>query len=981
MKLSEKLQGVSSRLRAYDPVGETSLALAGVDHRDGWDRMVNVRLEADGERVYWKFRGGSVVEYEFEATIKKCFAFETRVGGVLKRYIAAQSTAGAVFLHEVGSEEDSQIDSGYASGCRVRFVNNGEHLYLFGYDPAGIGHRYRVYHLRDGTLEPWNGTAARPITGYNWVEDLDLREDNIWGFREGRPVIVFTNDPSGSYEEDGLIKFESFRTKIDRVLEDALLFRNPDNVHQDSRVVDMSIVPYTPDLERMEEHPTSQQAVDAVAEGRFEMYNSNNPDEDPVTLRFWIDGKSFDLDFDFEDTEEDMAEDVVSAATAISAITDDWDVTTNGGNQVKVTSKRIGPAWANREIAVRRVDGGPQSRNAISGRGFDTMLQGGTIETNPNYAEPTLHRAYMLVDILSDGSVTMPGRPIVVSTPADEILEKQRMAVQLSFPAASSDQVYKRYLCGTRWQVQARDALIPSSERYDNSAFFIAGEVSPGDTGIVNRTPDEELIRPLTELVPLTAGIPTLFMASGILPHTVTSYKGSLMLGGYRMDRPLPNTYTTSANPDQRNIFAQHTGSDLDFTMAIAYEYSDGKFSSITDADTLKDGTNIVTIHGLNTLVSAVYLLAKFDTDYFLIDKITQDQARMHGLPIELPTSGYGDLDEYTHGDVLESVTLPNYIAGAIPAQNPRLDAQTRIVDQSEIIELVPMAYDDDKSSQLRYLMIALTDKNVQRGYITDQTTSSGLVYDADFEIIDPHASCKSGEGVLRAGHSVYFQSNHGLSVVSGGKVALILDKRRYSQMNGILLASAHHKEREEAWFFYEGSNKVLVLDIKSEGFRQTEYATAQPMSHLFHDGQDLYVAFSQTISATDVDGVADDRTGQTHNITASVTGQPLGDMRTRDYILELIITGKDVTVTPRIDLQPARTEGSESAWSKLFSSTVSYTAAEAELYGTIWDVKRWGVKPRIQLLFSATDGGFIEQIGVRSEATENSGKSRRAGV
>lgn len=216
-----------------------------------------------------------------------------------------------------------------------------------------------------------------------------------------------------------------------------------------------------------------------------------------------------------------------------------------------------------------------------------------TIGINDEYRLITVHRAYVIVDILNDGSVRISGRPVVASINEETILNNRRNAVQLTVSTSPAG-VAKRFLCATRWQYNTERAFNPSNERNINSGFFIVSELNTEAHDYIDRTPDRKLIRPIAEISPYRAGVSLLFHPEGIQFNTATSFKGSLLTGNYKINRPVPLPYTS--NVGQGNCFMDiKAGDPIGSSLSYVFEYTDRFKSDIVDSGVgLTNATNQV---------------------------------------------------------------------------------------------------------------------------------------------------------------------------------------------------------------------------------------------------------------------------------------------------------------------------------------------------------------------------------------------------
>lgn len=216
----------------------------------------------------------------------------------------------------------------------------------------------------------------------------------------------------------------------------------------------------------------------------------------------------------------------------------------------------------------------------------ETDGAGGT-QFNDKYSPPVIYRQYVLIDQMNDGSIGIAGKPFQVQAGARQILQDGLTNITLTATAASPHAA-KRYLCATRWHASNEGAFIPSSPLHANSPLFVIREVDPKDLFIQDNTPDSRLLRPVLEIYPVTAGIADLFGPGEIIPNSVAAFKGSLLLGGYMINRPVPAPYSDPNAATVENVFTdivQTTRLPNNMALAFQFEYTDGKKSKIVETE------------------------------------------------------------------------------------------------------------------------------------------------------------------------------------------------------------------------------------------------------------------------------------------------------------------------------------------------------------------------------------------------------------
>jgi hypothetical protein len=1016
--------------RLSEAVGATTeiIDLSPGNDAGTWAHLVNLRLLQDGTYNFWKQRGGSRLEVQAAADIVTAYGFEARVSGVFVKYIALQLTNGSIYLYNINTGVlSSAIITGMNTSDPVTYNVIGQFLYVFSYNTASGQRKYKVYNLSTSSGTDWNSNVTKPISAYSWLTG-SIVSPNIWN-------------------------------------------------HQST----------------------------------------------------------------------------------------------------------------------------------------DTYV--------PPFTSKSIFRAYAIVDILDDGSVSIPGRPIVVETLVSSIVSgtSSRVGVALTMPVKQSG-VFRRVLVASRWQETAILSTTPSTEVYPNSPYFIVGDIkdtaASGTMVLRDYTPDASLIRPITELVPLVAGVPVIYAPNQFRPITATSLKGTLIIGGFEQARQVPVPYIDAVNANNGNVFVNvGSGTDTSYRPAFVFEYSDGTTSSIiesasgvrykaysftagakqkytlqvtaatfTDAKeittvsidfdgqsvettTIKSGddTNTVAskirialsgsayimsrwdvtvvtdtvsieaksvgteytvglplvsvtgdagnvtvtivsssatsgtnptegdfstvqIHGTNALVTSVYILAKnvSTSVFYLVSREGQNSGFMHGcpFPVKHEDATFVALPVFqSPGSVGGDLSFRNNIALCIPAQNPRIDVQTPIVDTSTIQGIVPMQFDEDKST-LRYRVVVLTDRNIQVGYLTEVQTQPLSIFAAQLEIINPSVNALYSNSQERILNSVVFQSNAGISMVTGSETRLLIDKDRYPIANNRLASVAYNKKYDEIWMFFRNQTTVLVFDTKTGLVREYAYPPSQLIKFGLWTNEKMYIAYGANLLLTDLEGVStddtialatitiNDNTGWTfgnlssplviNDGTTSVSIDTINDggldsietialiiatyvnqseafkcvaisqnnkvsfvtkvaaatatlqfssepkivgltgsyqlsvgassattiqasalsgyltrITERMKMLELSIYGQYINASAEIDLQASRRESITAPWVKTF--TAGYTGASQTLSmsGKSWQIHRRGIKPRILLKFNNSADGYIEDIRLKVEVNENTGRAR----
>lgn len=548
-----------------------------------WETVENLRLEYDGPYLFWKKRGGSILSSTFPSNVLTARSFSVLESGVQVDYIAAHCENGAAYLLEIGDASPSvtMFASGFATDQQIYMHAIGRLLYLF--DPST--EIYKVYDTKEDVGYDWLSGQSGSLSLHQWIEGGDFRQENIFGFEAGSEITVFHNFEEGFYFNRDLdrLSFRSFRTRIDRVFEDHLSYEDPSGITWSSDDdPDIEIAPIAPDLDGLVGRAGKVIYAQGRAIGSFTVEEPPGGNE-----RFYLQvggvrvPTSGSILVTNSDSTADVAELIRLALLAVDAVSTVWEVS-RAANTVILQARYPDPVFAESDFDSTITTNNPNMVISSS----DPVIPQQT-STNPNYVEPYLFRGYVMVDLLSDGSTRVAGRPLTVETAIMDILPNRRVGVEIAV-AAPGEEVYKRYLFATRWQESERRAFLPSRSQYDNSAFFLAAEVSPGQDVIVDRTPDDELLIPMSSIVQMNGGVAASFSGGQLKPGSVDTIEQAMIIGGYRIERPVPIHYTDPDNPAEGNFFtsiAAGNNLDDDPEISVLFEYTDGRKSEILDTE------------------------------------------------------------------------------------------------------------------------------------------------------------------------------------------------------------------------------------------------------------------------------------------------------------------------------------------------------------------------------------------------------------
>lgn len=540
---------------------------------ENFEEIHNLRLEYDGPYLRLKRRGGTTLQRTFFGSINTLYPFSARANNVLKDYIAVHNTAGDIILWNVTDDTTATVMTGFPTSEKIQMAHSRIFLYAFSYD-AGIAKYHDLETGGEFTYLNYNKTY---ISLVNYLHD-NLEEQNILGFAKGEQVIVFPNVPPGSGSEiinsstgDGQLDPNQYGVQSFRYTYNGgkFLVDQAGNEYKRSQVIGFT-----------EGSPPLQYTVGGSG------------------ANFTIDIAYYPLNANGEVAYESYVATLLSVTEAGGAIAGTLGYL--GGHDP------VGVSWSSQLGGVDPAD--IENQNTVipyspdleplvgQPSNKDLTNDGITTTTNGQYEEPKIYRQYVFVDQLNDGSVSIPGKPFQVEVGVSELHETGVAKVRFTVNAGSA-QVARRFLCCTRWQPTKQKAFDPSTPEYPNSPLFIAREVDPDRTLVEDSTPDDKLFRPILEQLRIAGGIADIFGSGELAPLSVAQFGGSLLHGGYQVNRPVPDFYTNPATATIQNIFVnitQTTQLANDMALAFQFEYTDGKRSDIIETEQfLQEGNTI----------------------------------------------------------------------------------------------------------------------------------------------------------------------------------------------------------------------------------------------------------------------------------------------------------------------------------------------------------------------------------------------------
>jgi hypothetical protein len=534
----------------------TNIGLASGDDQDGpWESLTNVRLEVDGNYAFWKTRGGTTVVESFFGQILTTYPFRTVVGAQVYEYIAVHTGAGHVYLWDINAETSNQIATGYDTDNQIQFAVLGQLLYIFDYD----GGKSSYYNVSEDVEKSFLNYDRAYITGSNWLYEPAENQENLFDFKVGGKIIVFPNDVPAT----GVQVYSSSSTDAKSI--------KPRNYKANSFLYEYNGGKFLKTLDGTE-YKSTQFITFSEYDSSFD-FTVEGSGDDFVIKEYYI---------PLNEAGEPSFESYVTTIDEVSGDSLTFD------DPVGVTqSGSVGglPSFVNRNVILPY---SPDLEDLVGRTANKKLSEDGTaVVANQNYEKPRIYRQYAIFEMLDDGSVTMLGRPTQIkATPKTIQIDGSK---RLSFTLSSVDtNISKRFLCATRWQSSPEDAFTPTNENYPNSPLFIVKEIDSQQLFISDKTPDDSMFRAINELMPISSGVPDLFGPEGLDVNTIAQFEGSLLIGGYTINRPVPKPYTNLTTAKDENIYIdieQTSQLANDMALAFQFEYTDGRRSSIVETE------------------------------------------------------------------------------------------------------------------------------------------------------------------------------------------------------------------------------------------------------------------------------------------------------------------------------------------------------------------------------------------------------------
>ena len=1009
--------------RTQMPVPEAEdriLGLPSGHDSEGWREVINMRLRRAGAYPQLEARGGSAsIDAALNSLNGKVLTLErveTQVGDTPYRLLFVHDATGSLYSFETLTDTftpivDAQDQAAvlFSQTRPIYVLNVGRLVYFFDPDTG----RNRVWSIEDETLTDWNGISSPEISAASIGSapfNEPWPEDNVFGFKKGRSIIAIPAKaelvPSDSIPQLLRDRFQMtdssfwFYLDYDGARETIEL-----STGTEIRTSGFYFVPKDVGIKATADKGSGT-LPDQEHRPDFKYVQTK-----PFTglWRAGLTGESVDELFAVKKLQivEYSENEVIIVPGEPNLVANVPTITANiqGGNTESVINKAeklyglfktSDESPALNHIALPHTPALEEVLNYAAR--FISTSNG--IEVNDEFEMPELFRAYAIVNVLEDGSVTLPGAPVVVSTPADKILEDSLAYVRLDIPAAVTG-VASRYLISTRWKIRLGDVFLPSGEIEPNGPWYINKELDKTAYPVYDDDrSDFDLIRELSEILPLAAGIPLTFGAGELSPITVSQHKGTFFMGGYSIQRPEPEA--------GRNFTYEAAGDDVaDTEVFVLFEYSDGKFSAAVSLGPLKDGeSNTLSFYGLNSLVKNVSVYVTIPAGDRLIHAFGWTDPEFLGRSISIPDSTFGleAFEAPTAGDIQPVVRLPDHILPLLPPQSARIDAQVQAADSSEIRNVIPVSFDRDKT-QMRFRFLIQTSTNVQVGYFTESAGPQGPVFDSWFEVWNQSMGTDDGYGARRVGEHVFLTGRHGLYAVTVGGNGqlyprLIMDRNRFPEARFPLRSVVEQPNEFEYWFLFDRDDDgdpvdVFVTDAQSIRMPITGPRPENPTpvavrrfrfentsflpERMAQAAGDIFIALNNCVLRTDIPGAPEDKRGVTvlNTIKGRLDSEHLFGPMEQMKLLLLGVSGQGADVTPRIDAQPSRRRNTTDNWEPEFQEAQAFEKRTAEIRETLWDIRRQAIMPRLRLDVDFKGTGFIQYMRLRFRALRNRGMAR----
>lgn len=884
---------------------------ASVENPVRWQYIENMRYRFDGNRQDLRFRDGAETVYSpIAGTVVQVTGFTGTLNGVSKRYLFIKTNTGRIVIWDPESDTAvfEETTLAFANSNRVDIHAVQEYLYIF----DGQAQSYKYISLEKGEMYNWLN-AERPAMGEpqsGFTANEGTLEENIWGFKKGATVIACPQsnlplvpvDPAKGWLEPNVYEYE--------YNEGTHIIINGD--------------------------PVLKNTVLTITGGTSYSVGGSG-----ANFSLWI-SPAMILDGD----------------ATTSPVTGTIDTITDLGNTfiVETRSQNKKRYYCNFDSCLL-LPHTPDLESYIGSSG-PYQVGGDSVTATPDYETPTLHRSYIAVYRLNDGSYTLPGQPVDISVDAADIFTGNTLAIssvhlQQSILAQAPANAEKLLLFCTRWQATLGNCY-RADEDYPNGPYYFAKEHAPETTDITDTTPDSALLTPLSAFIPMAGGTFNIFGNDQIAPTHVTSFKNGVLFANYTLRRSDISSYVKNVN----------TGSTLPATMEIRVqaEYTDNTHSQVTSFTTFKG----IRLFGVNAIIRAftIYLVKDVGEATETIHEVKRvgpgDEA-FYGKVIDIDTAAtFPEKEIHPAGPDL---TLPGAAVAAFPPQMIDISEQKLIPDAPEIRGVKVQGMDADRGIQVRYRVAFFTDDAPISGLLYSQISDNTATLQFDTEPTNRSLPLFSKHSLLNIGNGTLFQSRRGIWLLQGNQSQKIIDADQYPDLVNPVLETIYNPLWNEVWLLCN-NNTVLVWALKEAGGEvstPTIYRFTWPFTNTIRS---LGTAINSVYAASAGNIVKIENTGQQNDqgqdiITARLRSVPVSPFNTQVHIHDVELYGQHIQAGIDIDLQETRFDDEETPdnWLPEFNSDLNVIPYPVDQRGTPLGIYARGIAPRLQITATQTPG------------------------
>lgn len=960
-----------------------------------WSRIVNLRVVKEGPFHYWKLRGGSEVKFSLPTgNIVTMHEFVERGTGI--HYLVLHSDDGIIFLKNSNSSDAPvAIMTGFTTEEQVQIFHSNNNLYVLDYDKG----KRMVYDLKKELSYPFLDYNQSEITGHTLKEASSFKgfeEDNFLGVKEGGRIIVIPKKPRtvDEFRNESAISLRPFMARINSIDGGRIRYRN-DELFYTEQVVGFGadedhFIPYGADLEPVTEE-AGRQNYDGTAISFINQYTLKKVYRRYQVLDMLTDGsiclpgKPVYIEFHENQIINDRIVGVnlnISQAGANVSkrflLASRWQY--NLENTFVTTSENYpnGNMFIVDEIPLGQIEHTDKTPDSLlitpstelihQVAGVPAIFGSGQLEFNTvaSYKGSAIFGGYSINRGVPTFNSNVfenidEGYPLIADSP------------RLGYVFEYTDGSRSSYVESATDLTEAEDTVIVENEASATVEFQCT--TGPDSGGQVEVRLESDELNPVTVSY---AGSDTI---SDVINAVVTAVNAS----------SLSNRITSSQSGQGTLLLtwdnAGYDGNDesvlLTWSESIDFENNGTgqltkSFTGGVDELLSTERFNYVQFHNLNALIEKIYITITRGAEVRLLESINKQSSYFASRPLELPVSSaeideLGTFDINTLGSVKETANLPDHLLIGVPAQDLRIDRQTRLVDGSTIERLLLSDLDTDKT-QLRYRLFIFTSSGIHYGYLAD--TQQALFQ--DFEVIQESVTLRS-KAMTPIGSKVVIQLEDGVYMIdkSSGQMQKIIDRDEYEMEK--VTDMLFNKRFNEYWIMLGGS-KIVIFDVANDATRIMSYA--DPVGNIYSgtvlDGRP-YLGMGSSVYETDMqseefDGVS------TNKVVGTAISKYLSSNQAQLKILNARIYGDGYECGLSVDLQRARRIGS-GGWFSGFQTDLSYSSKILKQSGAFFKVQRRAVMPRIKLEVVRSEGvlnGFVENVSARTVITENEGISRK---